>query len=552
MLSSHIHKQTCLVLIISVTERMKFQSFCCLQTSLAIILLLSSIDLAEQTDQNFLQCLMIHSQRNFSISNVIFTPDNSSYTNVLQASIQNLRFSSPSTPKPRVIVTPVDATQIQTVIYCSRKYGMEMRIRSGGHDFEGLSYVSQVPFVLLDMINLRSIDVDATSATAWVGAGATLGELYYRISQKSSTLGFGAGLWSSVGVTGFISGGGYGMMRRKYGLAADNVIDACMIDVNGQILDRESMGEDLFWAIRGGGGSSFGVILSWKINLVPVPNIVTVFRVTRTLEQNATNIFYRFQVAAPQFPKELDIRCYISSVLSNLSPRADKRTVSIIFESLFLGPASTLLQIMQQSFPELGLVREDCSEVSWIQSTPFFSNFSVTTSPEILLNRNAVPRAPFKGTSDFVQQPIPIDGLNGLWEMLYKVAPSSATLQITPWGGRMYEISESAIPFPHRAGNLYMINMGVIINADVTARLQWIRNLYQYFTPYVSKSPRAAYVNYNDLDFGVNHRQGMTTYAQASRWGRKYFKNNFDRLIKIKSKVDPGNFFRHEQSIPPL
>ncbi|KAK1402422.1 berberine bridge enzyme-like 18 [Heracleum sosnowskyi] len=530
---------------------MKFRSFCCLQISLAILFLLS-VDSAAQRNQDFLQCLTINSHSNSSIAKVIFTPSNSSYTNVLQAAIQNLRFSSPSTPKPRVIVTPVDASQIQNVIYCSKKYGMEIRIRSGGHDFEGLSYVSQVPFVLLDMINLRSIDVDATSATAWVGAGATLGELYYGISQKSKTLGFGAGLWSNVGITGFLSGGGYGMMRRKYGLAADNVIDARMIDVNGKILDRKSMGEDLFWAIRGGGGSSFGVILSWKINLAPVPNLVTVFRVTRTLEQNATNIFHRFQVAAPQFPKDLDIRCYISSVLSNSSPRADKRTVSIIFESLFLGRASTLLQVMQQNFPELGLVREDCSEVSWIRSTPFFSNLSVTTSPEILINRNALPKSPFKGTSDFVQQPIPIDGLNGLWDILYKVAPSSATLQITPWGGRMYEISESAIPFPHRAGNLYMINMGVILDTDVTARLQWMQSLYQYFTPYVSKSPRAAYVNYNDLDFGVNNQQGKTTYAVASRWGKKYFKNNFDRLIKVKSKVDPGNFFKHEQSIPPL
>lgn len=70
---------------------------------------------------------------------------------------------------------------------------MEIRVRGGGHDFEGLSYVSQVPFVLLDMINLRSIDVDPVAATAWVQSGATMGELYHAIAHESKTLGFPGG-----------------------------------------------------------------------------------------------------------------------------------------------------------------------------------------------------------------------------------------------------------------------------------------------------------------------------------------------------------------------
>ena len=55
---------------------------------------------------------------------------------------------------------------------------------------------------------------------------------------------------------------------RKYGLAVDNVLDAYLIDANGKIMDRDAMRKDLFWAIRGGYGASFGVILSWKIKLV--------------------------------------------------------------------------------------------------------------------------------------------------------------------------------------------------------------------------------------------------------------------------------------------
>ncbi|KAA8519308.1 hypothetical protein F0562_013564 [Nyssa sinensis] len=134
-------------------------------------------------------------------------------------------------------------------------------IRSGGHDYDGLSYVSEVPFVILDMFNLRSISVDIEDETAWVESGATLGELYYKIVEKSKIHGFPVGVCPTVGVGGHFSGGGYGNIMRKYGLSVDNVVDAYIVDVNGRVRSRETMGDDLFWAIKGGGGASFGVVL---------------------------------------------------------------------------------------------------------------------------------------------------------------------------------------------------------------------------------------------------------------------------------------------------
>ena len=123
-----------------------------------------------------------------------------------------------------------------------------------------------------------------------------------------------------------------------------------------------------------------------------------------------------------------------------------------------------------------------------------------------------------------------------------------------PFGGRLSEISESAIPFPHRKGNLYIIQYFMRwfeIDPAVTKRhLDWMRKLYAFMTPYVSSHPRAAYLNYKDIDLGrtVKH----TTYKDARVWGTKYFKNNFKKLSYVKAKVDPSNFFRNEQSIPPL
>jgi hypothetical protein len=504
------------------------------------------------THESFVQCLTLRSENSTSISEIIYTPANSSYSSVLEFSIQNPRFSTPATPKPLVILTPLHVSHIQAAILCSQEHGMQIRVRSGGHDYEGLSYVSDVPFVIVDLINLRSISVDAENSTAWVQSGATTGEVYYRIAEKSRTLGFPAGLSTTLGVGGHFSGGGYGTLLRKYGLAADNIIDAQLIDVNGRILDRVSMGEDLFWAIRGGGGVSFGIILAWKIKLVHVPSTVTVFTVDRNLEQNATKLVHRWQYVAPKLHEDLCIRVVLTGVNSS---QEGKRTVQASFKSLYLGGIDRLLPMMQESFPELGLVREDCMEMSWIESILYLADFPIGESLEVLLNRTPSVRSNFKGKSDYVQEPIPEVGLEGIWQRFYEKEAESALLILTPYGGRMSEISESAVPFPHRAGNIYKIFHSVFWEEEGTSaserHISWIRRLYDYMAPYVSKSPRAAYVNYRDLDIGTNNNKGNTSYKRASIWGTKYFKSNFERLVHVKTMVDPANFFKNEQSIPP-
>ncbi|KAL0396194.1 UNVERIFIED_CONTAM: Berberine bridge enzyme-like 18 [Sesamum calycinum] len=533
---------------------MKTPSISTLFFILFVIFSCSSAASADDHDDHhdFLECLSEEFHNYTSISRVVYTPTNSSYPSILRFSIQNLRFTSESTPKPLVIITPEHESHIPPVIYCAKENDMEIRTRSGGHDYEGLSYVSEVPFVIIDLINLSEVTVDVEQKTAWVEAGATIGSLYYRIAEKSPTLGFPAGVCPTVGVGGHFSGGGYGTLLRKYGLAADNVIDARIIDVNGRILDRESMGEDLFWAIRGGGGASFGVILAWKVQLVDVPERVTVFTIHKTLEQNATQLIHRWQYIAHRFDSDLFISILIRRVNSSQDGR--NMTIRASFNSIFLGGIDRLLPLMQKGFPELGLVREDCTEMSWIQSILYFAGFPIESN-EVLLNRTQPNVRYFKAKSDYVQKPIPENGLEGIWRLFYEPEAEEAEVILSPYGGRMDEISESAIPFPHRAGNLYKIQHLVYWEEEEAQNsdryISWIRRLYSYMAPYVSRFPRAAYINYRDLDIGVNNNEGKISYAQASVWGIKYFKNNFDRLVRVKTAIDPENFFRNEQSIPP-
>ncbi|KAL9456455.1 hypothetical protein AB3S75_005642 [Citrus x aurantiifolia] len=501
----------------------------------------------------FLHCLSMHSDNFSSISKVIYTRNNSSFSSILDFSIQNLRFSTPTTPKPQVIVTPLKESHVQAAVKCSQKYGMQVRVRSGGHDYEGSSYVSNhhVPFVVIDLINLSSISVDAETKTAWVQAGATIGKLYHAIAEKSKTLAFPGGVCPTVGVGGHISGGGYGFLMRKYGLAADNVVDAHLIVVNGRLLDRKSMGEDLFWAIRGGGGASFGVIVAWKIKLVTVPETVTAFIINRTLEQNATKIVDRWQYVADKLHEDLYIRVFLKSAASS---RRGKKTIRASFESLFLGGADTLLPLMQQSFPELGLVKQDCIEMSWIESVMYFAEFR-GQSLDVLLNRTQPNVRFFKAKSDFVKEPMPEIAFLGIYEKFYEKEAEDAEISFTPYGGIMNEISDFETPFPYRAGTIYKIQHMVHWEEEGSEASQrhinWIRRLYSYMAPYVSKNPRAAYVNCRDLDIGTNNK-GYTSYKQASIWGLKYFNKNFNRLVHVKTMVDAGNFFRNEQSFPPL
>ncbi|XP_031263472.1 berberine bridge enzyme-like 18 [Pistacia vera] len=511
-----------------------------------------TITLAD-SHQNFLQCLSLHSENNATsnISQVIYTENNSSFSSILEFSIRNFRFSTPTTPKPLVIITPSQVSHIQEAIICSQKHGIQIRIRSGGHDYEALSYVSDVPFVILDLIYLSEISIDGENKTAWVQSGATIGQLYYRIAEKSKTLAFPAGVCPTVGVGGHFSGGGYGFLLRKFGLAADNVVDALLIDVKGQLLDRKSMGEDLFWAIRGGGGASFGVILAWKINLVTVPSTLTVFTVHRTLEQNATKIVDKWQYVADKLPEDLYIRLYLTR--SNSS--SGRTTIRATFECLFLGGVDFLVPLMQQSLPELGLEKSDCIEMSWIDSILYFAGFQ-GESMDVLLSRTPTSFDTFKAKSDYVKEPIPETAFEGVYERFYEQEAESAVMIFIPYGGIMNEISESETPFPHRAGNIYKIQHLVYWQGggdeEAERHINWIRRLYSYMAPFVSKNPRAAYMNYRDLDVGTNNNKGYTSFKQGSVWGFKYFKNNFNRLVHVKTMVDPGNFFRNEQSIPPI
>ncbi|PAN33559.2 hypothetical protein PAHAL_6G040100 [Panicum hallii] len=496
-------------------------------------------------------CLVSNGVTNFSL------PASKSFKPILDSSLRYLRFDVPSVGKPAAIVLPASQRELQRAVLCARSSSLAIRVRSGGHSYEGLSYTSEnhVPFVVIDLANLNQVRVDPASATVWAESGATLGQLYHAVGQSNRTLAFPGGTCSTIGLGGFVSGGGFGLLSRKFGLAVDNVLDATLIDPSGRALTRATMDADVFWAIRGGGGGSWGVVYAWKLRLVPVPGTITVFDIDRRGPADLiAGLIHKWQYVGPHLPDEF----YISTRIYFKPKSTNGGNLTMSFTGQVLGPKHLALSVLNKAYPELRLAESELSEVSWVESAAKFAGlFSVAdlTSRQIGVGEYA------KRKSDYVQAPISEQDMVKVARYM-TAAPTEGSIQLNPYGAAMARIGSSETPFPHRAGFLYSAQYAIDWRASENDRsgeyMGWLRSFYEFMAPFVSKNPRGAYVNYVDLDLGTNNWTTETggplsfsSVSHAASWGQRYFLHNFDRLVRAKSKIDPLNVFNNAQSIPP-
>ncbi|KAG6794244.1 hypothetical protein POTOM_003483 [Populus tomentosa] len=136
---------------------------------------------------------------------------------------------------------------------------------------------------------------------------------------------------------------------------------------------------------------------------------------------------------------------------------------------------------MHGSFPDLGIVRDDCIEMSWIESILYVYGFPRNKSLNMLLDRSSQSSINFKVKSDFVEEPMAEIVLKEIWERFSDENIEVPAMTFIPYGGKMNKISESSIPFPHRAGNLYKITHYTVAWSEEPAserHLAWIRRLY--------------------------------------------------------------------------
>lgn len=172
--------------------------------------------------------------------------------------------------KPRYIVRCADAADVMQAVNFAREHQLTLSVRGGSHNPNGFAVNNGG--LVIDLSRMRGVRVNPRKRTAQVEGGATWGDFDH------ATHGFGlattGGILSTTGVGGLTLGGGIGYLARKCGLSLDNLISADVVTADGQFLTAsERQHEDLFWALRGGGGN-FGIVTSFEFKLHPVGIII--------------------------------------------------------------------------------------------------------------------------------------------------------------------------------------------------------------------------------------------------------------------------------------
>jgi len=199
--------------------------------------------------------------------------------------------------RPAVIGKPTSPTEVAQLIHFAREHGLPVAVRGGGHNGAGLGTVDDG--VVIDLSLMRDVEVRPQERTVRVGGGATWGE----VDRATGAHGLAtpSGIISTTGVGGLTLGGGIGYLARGLGLSCDNLVSADVVTADGKfVIASEKENEDLFWALRGGGGN-FGVVTRFEHRLHPVgPEIYAGALAWRGEDASEVLEMYRtFSAAAP-------------------------------------------------------------------------------------------------------------------------------------------------------------------------------------------------------------------------------------------------------------
>ena len=416
--------------------------------------------------------------------------------------------------RPALIVRVKDPTEISHVIALARERGLELAVRSGGHSVAGHS--STDGGIVLDLSEMKDLELDVEGRTAWAQTGLTAGE--YTTAAAAHGLATGFGDTGSVGIGGITLGGGVGYLVRKHGLTVDDLISAEIVTADGELLrvDAETH-PDLFWAIRGGGGN-FGVATRFQFRLHEVDEIVGGMLVLPATPE----VLASFVAEAEAAPEELSAIANV--MVAPPMPFVPTEVHGQLIVMAMLVYAGGDVETGERTIAPFRALAEPI--VDMIKPMPYPE---IYPPDEVDFHPTAVSRTMFIDTIDR-------DVSRSILEHLRASDAPMRVAQIRVLGGAMARVSADATAFAHRSSRL-MVNLAAFYEGEEerAARETWVGN----FAAALRQGDGGAYV-------GFLGEEGEERVREA------YPQPTWDRLTEIKGRYDPTNLFRLNQNIPPV
>ncbi|WP_327375375.1 FAD-binding oxidoreductase [Streptomyces sp. NBC_01216] len=417
---------------------------------------------------------------------------------------------------PGVIVTCANAGDVMAAVDYARENELDLAVRGGGHSVPGFGTCDDG--VVADLSGMRGVRVDPVRRTARAEGGATWGDL------NAATHAFGlattGGIISTTGIGGLTLGGGIGYLARGLGLSCDNLISADVVTADGRmVVADEKQHQDLFWALRGGGGN-FGAVTSFEYRLAPVKDVYggpmffelesagTVLRAFQELIRDAPEEmggFPAFQIAPPLpfVPEDrhgdtmaLIVACWSGPLEEGPSAVKPFRDIAPVVAE-HVGP---------MPYPALN------------------SAFDALVPPGLQHYWKA----------NFVTE-LTEDAIQAHLRHGPDIPTVNSALHIYPVSGACHRVPADATAFAYRDASFATVIAGMWPDpADNEANTAWVRDYYEATAPH---SEEGGYINFMAGD-------------DQSRIKANY-RSHYDRLVEVKRAYDPGNLFHLNQNIKP-
>ena len=417
---------------------------------------------------------------------------------------------------PGLIARCADVSDVQAAVRAASQTGILTAVRCGGHSLAGFSTCDGG--LVIDLSRMRQVSVDPEARRARIAGGCLLGSID-TATQKAGLV-FPAGVVSHTGAAGLILGGGTGWLTRRFGLSCDNVEGFTLVTADSSLVHANAKeNQDLFWALRGGGGN-FGVVTEFEVKLHPLTSVVLAEGLSPESEIRGLLECWRdFMAEAP-----LDLKWNIDL---RLAPYSKKTPVEL------RGRPVAGSSLIWTGAPEAGRsylqhALSMCNPDSVSSKVVPFINLQTMADSDFPHGRRYYTKSGYFTYLDDLS-------IDRLMEAVAAIPSSEMQIELAYLGGAAAQIGADETAFGDRSAPFILNLLANWAEPSADAgNIAWIRGIFNKLRPAMKPG---VYINFMSGD-----EQDRVPEAYHERW---------ERMVAVKSHYDPKNFFRLNQNVPP-